>query len=159
MGESSHRSGLGELGYLGDSRQRRLDDEYIEVDGALGHQGRVDNGADRVGKHRHLGPEETLPFVGLHRPQIDDRLELDMVVLFEGKEVVEDFAHRDLWCFVDADLIAQTGDLDGVTECDYVPLGGRQGRVHVGDAVGGSLGESHDDGFGQVFRARQHAPA
>ena len=49
-----------------------------------------------------------------------------MVVLLEREEVVEDLVLGDLGRFVDADPVAQAGDLDGVPKGHDVPLGDRR---------------------------------
>jgi hypothetical protein len=112
---------------LGDAGQGGLHHEHVEVDRPLGNEGGVDDRADRLRQHRHVRPEEALPFGGLHRPEVHDRLELDVVVLFEGEEVVEDLVLGDLGCLVEADPISQPGDVDRVAESGHVPLRDGQG--------------------------------
>ena len=114
----------------------------VEVDRSLGDEGRVHDRADRLRQHRHVRPEEALPLVGLHRPEVHDRLELDVVVLFEGEEVVEDLALGDLGRLVHrrSDRPARRSGRPCPNAATYRSDAGSDG-VDVAHSVGRRLGQ------------------
>ena len=144
---------------FGDAGQRGLNYEAVEIDGTPRYERGVDDGADRMRQHRHVWSKEALPLASLHRPEIHDRLKLDVVVLFEGEEVVEDLAFGDLRRLSHADPAAEPGDCDGVAESQDVSLGGGQRRIDVGQSIRGRLGDRPYERFRQLTGVRQHAPA
>jgi len=152
----SERPGSGDLG---DTGKRRLDNECVEVDRALGDERGIDDGGDRLRLHRHVGPEQAFPLVRLHRLEVHDWLELDVVVGAQGEEVVQDLTLGDLGRLVHSDPVAQAGDLDRASQGYHVLLGYRQGRIHISETERGGLRQRSQERLVEFRGPADHTPA
>jgi hypothetical protein len=104
-------------------------------------------------EHRHLGPEQALVLVELARRELDDRLELDRVLVAEVEEVVERLRLDNLRRLGHSDPVRESGQLDGGRQGDDVSVALGEGAVDRDEAeVGGpnAARDLADEQVGQV---------